>query len=305
MWVAIVFAVALVGAIVWSFTGGKEDKKGSDKTGSNVTLINGKEYRDGDVEDFVDSDAEYQYELKDKVLEKVLDAYYKDLDYEKDFTGYKKFLEEQGEKLSKGEEKQLEKQMRFSKQIQTVYNELIKISDKQIEQVTKDGYPIVVLENAIIDPLAYEDNNKLVQNVKDKLTKAKTDEDLDKLREEWEKDGSVSMNRGQMSKDTVIPGFEEILDKEKGDVVQFGEGKYFSVMKVLDKRDATKEEVSEGLRNGQIIENYPTVQDLLFALEDHFEGLHFSDGIREKLNEQHSQAPTEEDANVETKETKK
>ena len=278
-----VVLVAVIAVVGWTVS--KQDKTGDKKAEdtADITTIKDKKYTDGDIQALDNKVDGYQYEVKDNLLEKVLEEYYPDVNVDEDFENYKKHTEKDGVTWTDEEEKKIKKQMRYSKQIQSVYDKLIPITEEEVEKVTKDGYPIVEVEHAIINPEKYAKDKTIVGTVKEELNKAVTDEEYQKLRDKWEKDETVSMVRSQMSKETVINGFEEILDEKVGSVKPFGQDNYMSVMKVVEKRNATKEEVHVGLRNGRILLDFPTVEDLLYGMEKEYKGLHFSKGVRAML----------------------
>lgn len=252
-------------------------------TEKDETKIAGKTYTVKDFEKLDIGDG-YDYDVKDKVIVTVLDGYYKNVEgVDEEYKAYLANVADSGKELTKDEQAQVKSSIRYSKQMKDAYEELVKIPEADVKKATDEGYPVLIIEHAILAASKLEADEVNVDKVKERMEKAETNDDYTTLRDEFVQEELASMERSEMTEATVIPGFEEILDKNVGETVLFGDGNYRSVMKVLAKQNATAEQVKVSMQNKKISEDYKTAEDFLLGLEKLHKGLTFSEEVKELL----------------------
>lgn len=257
----------------------EDDKKVPVK--DNPTVIAGTEYTTEQLQGMELNDG-FDYTVTDVLLAEILEKYYGKVEgADEAFAEYVNGLKAEGIEIPEEEQEQLRNQMEYSTQLQQAYDDIIDITDEDIKKAMDDGFFVVDVEHAVLNPEKVAESEDVVKEVEERLSKVNSPEEYDTLREALMDEDKAHMLGSIMSKTTVIPGFEEILDEEKDSTIVFGEGNYRSVMKVVDKRDATEDEVYESLRNQEITEKYTDLATLLFALESHFEDLTFGEKLKE------------------------
>lgn len=255
--------------------------KGEEKVeDEGITIINNVKYMDADLKAVIKNEGSRTDETEG-LLWFVLDKYYGDENVDEMFNDYRAFLKENDIELTDADSEVVKKQMKSSEQLHRVYTRLIDISEDEVEKLYTEGYPVMEVEHVVIYP-----KDKLRGNVDDiveRLTQAKTDKEYDELRNYLEDKEIADMTRSEMVRENTIPGFEEILEADEGEIVEFGDSSYKSLMKVVSKRNATKEEIHTYLLNSAILEEYTDIRNLLFAMETEYEGLKYSEKIREMI----------------------
>lgn len=250
--------------------------------GKELTTIKGKEYTVEEIKDLANVEG-YQYEVSDKLLELVVNEYEKDVILEDEMEIYLKRLKENGMELENKDRLKIESQMLYSKRLHAVYDKLITIDDSEVDKEFEKGYKQLLVEHAVIYPEYYQGDESKLDDVRKKLKQVKTEEGYGLLREEWEESESVDMQRMYITRTNIIPGFEDILDVKEEETMDFGQENYRSVMKVLSVTLMDKEEITQELRNAKILDEYSDSVKLLMDMQKVYEGLHFSDDLKEQL----------------------
>lgn len=258
------------------------------ETEKDVTVIGGEEYTLEQL-DKMEIDDGYDFGLHDVVLVEILDSYYGDVpNLEEEYEEYVKLVESTtGNKLTDEELKQIKNQLKYSLQLEKVYEDIVKVDENEVKDEFEKGFIVMDVEHAVVNPDKIEEDKELPKKVQQMLEEANTEEEYEKLRNKFDEEELAHMLLSTMSKTTVIPGFEEILDKEEGETVFFGDADdvFQSVMKVVKKRNATEDEVYESLRNKEILERYNDLGNVLDDLEEHHKDLKISKKVKDKIKE--------------------
>lgn len=258
------------------------------ETEKDVTVIGGEEYTLEQL-DKMEIDDGYDFGLHDVVLVEILDSYYGDVqNLEEEYEEYVKLVESTtGNKLTDEELKQIKNQLKYSLQLEKVYEDIVKVDEDEVKDEFEKGFIVMDVEHAVVNPDKIEEDKELPKKVQQMLEEANTEEEYEKLRNKFDEEELAHMLLSTMSKTTVIPGFEEILDKEEGETVFFGDAEevFQSVMKVVKKRNATEDEVYESLRNKEILERYNDLGNVLDDLEEHHKDLKISKKVKDKIKE--------------------
>lgn len=261
--------------------GGKDAEKVGEKEAENITMIKGEKYSLDELKKLGTTDDEYRT-FKDNLLEAIMDEYHKGVDVKEEYKTYKEVLDNNKIEMSKADEINLKKQLKFTGQIDAVYEKITEVTrENVISRVDDEDYMVSIVEHAVV--LSGEDG--LQGKVEEQLKETNTREEYDALRSQYHDDGTVSMERSEMTEDTIIPGFEEILGVKAGGTLQFGDETYRSVMKVVSKEKPTEEEVANILRNKERTGKFLDVADVLVAMTEHYEGLQFSKEAMELIRE--------------------